>query len=86
MLISCSLGVSAQPNEIHSGLNIFVGVWMDSKELKHLKQQAEITGLSVGSLIRNLVAGVELRPHPPEAYAALLRELSAIGKNINQIA
>ena len=64
----------------------FVGVWMDDKELKHLKEQAEITGLSVGSLIRNLVGGVELRPRPPETYAALLRELSAIGKNINQIA
>lgn len=64
----------------------FVGVWMDDKELKHLKQQSEITGLSVSSLIRNLVSGVELRPHPPETYAALLRELSAIGKNINQIA
>ena len=64
----------------------FVGVWMDDKELKHLKEQAETSGLSVGSLIRNLVAGVELRPRPPETYAVLLRELAAIGKNINQIA
>ena len=63
-----------------------MGVWMDDKEWKHLNEQAEITGLSVGSLIQNLLAEVELRPRPPETYAALLRELSAIGKNINQIA
>ena len=30
--------------------------------------------------------GVQLRPRPPDTYAKLLRELSAIGNNINQIA
>ena len=30
--------------------------------------------------------GVQLRPRPPDAYADLLRELSAIGNNVNQIA
>jgi len=30
--------------------------------------------------------GVQLRPRPPDTYAALLRELSAIGNNANQIA
>lgn len=30
--------------------------------------------------------GVELRPRPPDTYAALLRELSAIGNNVNQLA
>lgn len=33
-----------------------------------------------------LAAGVQLRPRPPDTYAALLRELSAIGNNVNQIA
>ena len=28
----------------------------------------------------------EIKPRPPEAYGKLLRELSAIGNNINQIA
>ena len=37
-------------------------------------------------LIRQLILGVELRPRPPDEYAALLRELSAIGNNVNQIA
>ena len=45
-----------------------------------------MTGLSVSVLIRKLIAGVQLRPRPPDDYTKLLRELSAIGNNINQIA
>lgn len=37
-------------------------------------------------LIRSLIMGVEVHPKPPEQYAALLQNLSAIGNNINQIA
>jgi len=37
-------------------------------------------------LIRQVLAGVQLKHRPPDEYAALLRELSAIGRNINQIA
>ena len=49
-------------------------------------KQRSVSGLSISALIRHSVMGVELRPRPPDAYAALLRELSAIGNNINQIA
>ena len=45
-----------------------------------------MTGLSVSTLVRKLIADTQLRPRPPDQYAALLRELSAIGNNINQIA
>ncbi len=41
--------------------------------------------MGVDPFIRNLVANVQLRPKPPDTYAALLRELSAIGRNINQL-
>ena len=37
-------------------------------------------------LLRHLILGVQLRPRPPDTYAALLRELSAIGNNVNQLA
>ena len=37
-------------------------------------------------VLRKLVMGAQLRPRPPDTYAALLRELSAIGANVNQIA
>ena len=45
-----------------------------------------MTGLSVSVLIRKLITGVQLRPRPPGEYTKLLRELSAIGNNVNQIA
>ena len=42
--------------------------------------------MSVSVLIRKLIAGIQLRPRPPDEYTMLLRELSAIGNNVNQIA
>ena len=35
--------------------------------------------------IRSLIAGCNLKPSPPDSYKDLVRELSAIGNNINQI-
>ena len=64
----------------------FIGLWLDDREYKHLLKQCSISGLNTSALIRHSVMGVELRPRPPDAYSALLRELSAIGNNINQIA
>ena len=63
-----------------------VSVWMNEAEYRHLKSQAQLAGMGIDPFIRNLVAGIQLRPRPPDAYAALLRELAAIGNNINQIA
>lgn len=66
--------------------NRHISVWMNEREYHHLKKQAELAGLGIDPFIRSLVSGVQLRPHPPDTYAALLRELSAIGNNVNQIA
>ena len=66
--------------------NLHISVWMNDQEYKHLKAQAAKAGLGIDPFIRSLAAGVQLRPRPPDTYAALLRELSAIGNNINQIA
>lgn len=63
-----------------------VSVWMNEAKYKHLKTQAQLAGMGIDPFIRNLVAGIQLRPQPPDEYAALLRELAAIGNNINQIA
>lgn len=64
----------------------FIGLWLDDREYRHLLKQCSVSGLSTSALIRHSVMGVEILPRPPDAYAALLRELSAIGNNINQIA
>ena len=61
-------------------------VRLNEKEHQHLIISAELAGLSKESFIRKLIMGENLRPRPPDAYAALLRELSAIGNNINQLA
>ena len=59
---------------------------LNAAQYAHLRRQTEATGLKMEPLIRQLITGVTLRPRPPDTYAALLRELSAIGNNINQIA
>lgn len=64
----------------------FIGVWLGDKEYAQLNVQCAITGLSVSAFVRKAIAGVQLRPRPPDEYTALLRELAAIGNNINQIA
>ena len=58
---------------------------LNATEYAHLCRQAEVTGLKKEPLVRQLIMGVNLR-RPPDAYADLLRALSAIGNNINQLA
>ena len=45
-----------------------------------------IAGRPIEPFIRALITGVELRPRPPDELAELLRQLSGIAVNINQIA
>ena len=64
----------------------FIGLWLNDEEYAHLREQCEITGLPTSVLIRHALAGVKLKHRPPDEYTPLLRALSAIGNNINQIA
>ena len=64
----------------------FIGVWLGDQEFAHLNKQCAITGLSTSAFVRQAIAGIQLRPRPPDEYSTLLRELAAIGNNINQIA
>lgn len=59
---------------------------LDAVELARIEALTQASGLKREQVLRKLIIGVELRPRPPDAYADLLRELSAIGNNINQIA
>lgn len=66
--------------------NHHISIWLNDAERQHLTEQAHLSGLGVDPFIRSLILGIKLRPHPPDSYAKLLLELSAIGNNINQIA
>lgn len=59
---------------------------LSEPQYRHLKKNADAAGMKMEPYMRNLIIGKELKPYPPEAYKELLRELSAIGNNINQIA
>ncbi len=59
---------------------------LNEAENRHLMALLKTTGLTRAALIRSLLSGVQLRPRPPGEYAALLRELSAMGNNLNQLA
>lgn len=61
-------------------------ICLNDREYAHLQRQLNISGLSCAAHIRALIMGGNLRPRPPAEYTALLRELSAIGNNINQLA
>lgn len=63
-----------------------VSLRLDSTEYAHLKQLSTDTGLKMEPVIRRLIVGVELRPRPPDELAELLRQLSGMAVNINQIA
>lgn len=66
--------------------NTAVLVRLSPKEKEHLKAQAEACALKMEPYIRKLIMGKEVRPRPPDEYVKLLREINAIGNNINQIA
>ena len=64
----------------------FIGLWLNDTEYRHLQKQCALSGLNASALLRHGIMNVDIQPKPPDTYAALLRELSAIGNNVNQIA
>ena len=66
---------------------------IDSQTLDEWKAKADEAGISVAELIRRSVAGQKIEranpqhfPPPPKVDPELLRQVAAIGNNINQIA
>ena len=64
----------------------FIGLWLDDAEHEHFQRQCKISALTASAFVRKSIMGIELRPRPPDEVAALVRELHAIGNNVNQIA
>ena len=63
-----------------------ISLRLDSAEYAHLKRLATDTGLKMEPVLRSLIVGAELRPRPPDELPELLRQLSGMATNINQIA
>lgn len=61
-------------------------LWLTDAEFMHLTDQAKAAGLKKEPFIRKLLNGESIRARPPDTYYQLLREINAIGVNINQIA
>lgn len=64
---------------------IRVSFYLSDSEQLHLKQQAANAGMSMSDLIRQLVAGCEVKPKPTEEQIAILKQISGIARNINQM-
>lgn len=64
----------------------FIGLWLDDGEYARLVAQCAVSDLSASAILRKAITGMEIKAKPPETYSALLRELFAIGSNVNQIA
>jgi hypothetical protein len=66
--------------------NIQIIVRLNAKEQQHLAKQVKKSGLSQESYLRTLINGYVPKELPPPDYYAMMRELHAIGSNLNQIA
>ena len=62
-----------------------VNFFLDKNELSHLENICKESGLGKSEVIRNLIMGVEIKPRPTEEQLRLVREISGIANNINQI-
>lgn len=63
-----------------------ISLRLNSAEYAHLKQLSADSGLKMEPVLRQLIVGAEIKPRPPDAMSELLRQLSGIAVNINQIA
>ena len=59
---------------------------LTEEEYIALQTRAKEYGLKIEPTVRRLIAETHIESRPQEIYADMLRELSAIGKQINQIA
>lgn len=63
-----------------------LSVRLTTKEKDYLDKQAQTAGIKLEPYVRALIAGHEVKERPSEVWAEIVRQLSAIGNNINQIA
>ena len=60
--------------------------WFSLDEAQDLARKAKKTCLTEAALVRLLVRGYEPKERPDERFYDVMRQLSSIGNNINQLA
>lgn len=65
--------------------NIEKHILMNSNEATELKEKAERACLSEAGLIRLLIKGYQPKEKPDSKFYDVMRELSAIANNLNQL-
>lgn len=60
--------------------------FFDKTEAESLTRKAKKAGLTEAALIRSLVSGYEPKEKPDDRFYDVMRQLSAIGNSMNQIA
>jgi hypothetical protein len=65
---------------------IRIQVWLNQDENARLRCNAKTSGVSQESYLRSLINGYVPKALPPADYFDMIRELHAIGSNINQLA
>ena len=66
--------------------NIDKHIWFSRAEAQELQRKAKKACLSEAGLIRLLIKGYDPKEKPDDRFYDVMRELSAIGNNINQLA
>lgn len=66
--------------------NIEIKFRLDKKEAESLNKHVKKSGLSRESYLRHILNGLMPTDVPPPDYYNMMRELHAIGKNLNQVA
>ncbi len=60
-------------------------LWLSKEENYILKAKAQTTGMTESDLLRNLLVGFEPKEKPPIEFYNSIKEIRAVGKNINQL-
>ena len=66
--------------------NIRYQLWLNDKEAERFNRLVNRSGLSREAYLRQLINGLTPNDAPPPDYHAMMRELRAIGTNLNQVA
>lgn len=66
--------------------NIKKQVWLNKEEATLLKKNSKKVGINESELIRRLITDSVIKEKPDDRFYDTLKELRAIGNNLNQIA